>query len=82
MDYDYQHLKSEFLITRPSHMPTKLGDFGQGQMLGFIFQHHGLHLGIKNSLEICHHVASMLEVEVAQLKRSLDLNVNELYLQK
>jgi hypothetical protein len=20
---------------------TKLGDFGQGQMLGFIFQHHG-----------------------------------------
>ena len=23
-----------------------LGDFGQGQMLGFIFQHHGSHMGI------------------------------------
>ena len=27
------------------YLPTWLGDFGQGQMLGFIFQHHGLHMG-------------------------------------
>ena len=27
------------------YLPTKLGDFGQGQMLGFIFQHHGSHMG-------------------------------------
>ena len=28
------------------YLPTKLGDFGQGQMLGFIFQHHGSHMGM------------------------------------
>ena len=27
---------------------TKLGDFGQGQMLGFIFQHHGSHMGYQS----------------------------------
>jgi len=27
------------------YLPTWLGDFGQGQMLGFIFQHHGSHMG-------------------------------------
>jgi hypothetical protein len=25
--------------------PTKLGDFGQGQMWVLIFQHHGSHMG-------------------------------------
>ena len=27
------------------YLPTKLGDFGQGQMLVSIFQHHGSHMG-------------------------------------
>ena len=27
------------------YLPTWLGDFGEGQMLGFIFQHHGSHMG-------------------------------------
>jgi hypothetical protein len=27
------------------YLPTELGDFGQGQMLGFVFQHHGLQMG-------------------------------------
>jgi len=30
------------------YLPTKLGDFGQGQMLGFIFQHHGSHMGYQS----------------------------------
>ena len=29
--------------------PTKLGDFGQVQMLGFIFQHHGKHIRAINN---------------------------------
>ena len=33
------HMRTMVLV----YLPTKLGDFGQGQMLGFIFQHHGSH---------------------------------------
>ena len=36
------HMRTMVLV----YLPTKLGDFGQGQMLGFIFQHHGSHMGI------------------------------------
>ena len=32
------------------YLPTKLGDFGQGQMLVRIFQHHGLHMGYDKPL--------------------------------
>ena len=32
------------------YLPTKLGDFGQGQMLGFIFQHHASQMGMFFSL--------------------------------
>ena len=32
------------------YLPTKLGDFGQGQMLGFIFQHHGAY-GLANCFQ-------------------------------
>ena len=31
------------------YLATKLGDFGQGQMLVCILQHHGSHLGLSEN---------------------------------